>query len=253
MKLPRFFTEWGWIILLAILTALWPATKVVSDFISCDPATKPCLANLALGALGGVAYVSVWGIGIFLSRRSARANRLTELQTEVQRLLASAIKALFKDESSADIRANVMLIQPSKQLRIVWAVNMEPHAPEISVLAFKKGQGASGVAWELADRLPEPEGWRPVIAPKLENVDTTRWGITPSQKQLTSRLKWIISTPIIHRGRVVGIVNFDSVGEKAPTIEEAARNEFRDPIALANICRQTAELVSDFLGRNEAI
>lgn len=99
------------------------------------------------------------------------------------------------------LRYNVMEIRGplwNRYLRIT--VCTAGHSPAELEIEWKKGHGNCGRAWKDKDQVIYDEN------------DANRQKMTKTQEELTSKVKCVLSTPILTRtGRVFGVLNIDSV------------------------------------------
>jgi len=131
-----------------------------------------------------------------------------------------------------------MLINRSKELYIYCGLNMVRLV--IKGLRFKRGQGACGVAWELAEVGVE-EGWKPIFALDLDQSNVQLWGLDATQIKLTQELTWIVSTPIRQKNKVIGIFNIDGVKPIELNMFEAAKTKYKGEHKFISICVNFAE------------
>lgn len=247
----RALGPWKWVPVVFFLAAAGYLLKVYRDFLICDPTRSDCLRDLWLNAAIAVIGFLAVVVGTLLTERNSRRREIDQARGQVLDLLKGATSTMFKPTEPPTIRSNVMLRDWKGNLRIVWALNMNDARLEWRLLAFRRGEGVCGVAWELGERDPEGEGWRPVIAPDLSKVDTSRWGLKPMQKTVTDKIRWIVSTPMIHNRRVVGVVNIDSTGERP--FQDSLTGVFGNPPDFAEACKTLAKSVAEIASKHDLV
>lgn len=235
--MKRFLSQY-WIILIGVVLAgvATYAGAVVSN-LSCDTTRTDCetlfLYQRVATVFGFLAINGMLVANHVVQLSKGRARELREFKPTLEGRLNLAIKDIFDATYRDNIRANVMLIRGRKQLYIYCYVNMTKPI-EIEEIRFKKGHGASGVAWEIASR-QRSNVVPAVLAPTLESIDTTRWGLSPFQKQITDDVKWIMSIPLVFDNKVYGVLNFDGVEPIQVDLYNAAKPANQDPPTLAGL------------------
>jgi hypothetical protein len=150
------------------------------------------------------------------SSKPFAAERLRkESLVRLEEMLSSAIRHLFVEETTADIRANVMTATGS-DLRMLASRNMLVF-PDYKV-TLRRGQGCAGYAWEKAETGPMEDFWKPTVATQAQLTPSflkDKWKLSDEQIQETRHILWIVSVPlfrIVNGARTfIGVLNFDGV------------------------------------------
>jgi hypothetical protein len=132
----------------------------------------------------------------------------------VKSALIAAIPYLFPKEDPGNIRANIMVEDEGLLSPYVFTDLMRLDGD--SNVAWRKGEGCCGAAWQQALVPPIGDQWRPVIAPTIKaNTARTRWGLTSDQLRQTRHVKWVVSVPMFYAetgvSTFVGILNFHGI------------------------------------------
>ena len=213
------------IVIVVVLVVFGETLAVLQAKASCDPSLSPCGQIIAQRIGIGILLIAATFVGKTAEAWASGRDRANTAKDQLGKDLATDVQSLFEEKYQPFVRANIMLVEKEK-LRIFAAHNMKDERERQS-LEFKKGVGACGVAWELASTKPASERWRPVYAVNLHGTDVLKWGLTPLQIDMTKRIRWIISAPILSQAlEPVGILNIDALGE-TPDPLEIAKPAFR--------------------------
>lgn len=233
---------WGIIFgfgLLALAVDGLEVWKYVSESLKANTFDQSIYIGMSARAF---AKVMLYTLGITIMhwrfQSTIRRNALRDLEEK----LSAVILELFP-EGNPNVRANVFTKKARKRLKILCSVNMDGDPDK--EMELKIGQGCTGVAFENAEKSPAGFRWTPVIAKELDDsTNYGRWGMSPSQIEKTSLVRWIISTPVLRSSdaKVIGVYCIDGL-EKAP-------DDFFEDKDLPQICANWsivfAKLLEDY-------
>lgn len=179
-------------------------------------------------ALSAAVFPGLYALGKAEKRERTRQRR-REI-ADVSRVLEASVRRLFPNENLNHIRANLMIVV-GDTLDVLCGWNMDAYPDSKMSLGY--GEGVAGKVWVRATENPLSKCWQPVYAPREQlhrrNLGD-QWGLDSRDIEKTSHIRWILSTPLLHRNadilKFLGVLNLDGVTADLNSMEVFEDSQF---------------------------